>query len=95
VTVTCPTTTLAPGDDPIVCTASGTAALGQQNLASHVTAKVIPRDDGEELGTVQASDPSHYFGYTLGLDLVKRTNQIVTEPPGPGLIDRQHRDLDV
>jgi uncharacterized repeat protein (TIGR01451 family) len=86
VTVTCPTTTFAPGDDPIVCTASGTAALGQQNLAGHVTAKVTPVTTGIELGTVEASDPSHYFGYTLGLDLVKRTNgQIVTEPPGPGL----------
>lgn len=86
VQVTCPTTTLGPEDDPIICTAASTAQLGQQSLVAHVSAKVTPLSTGVELGMVQASDASHYFGYTLGLDLVKRTNgQVVPEPPGPQL----------
>jgi hypothetical protein len=85
--ITCPTATLEPGDDPILCTAEGPAAPGQQALAGHVSASVIAQDSGEMFGTVHAEDFSHYFGYALGLDLVKLTNgQLVVEgSPGPEL----------
>jgi len=84
VTVTCPVTTLEPGNDPIMCTASGTAGLGQQNLAGHVTAKALIHPTQDVLGRVETSDTSHYFGYALGLGLVKLTDgQQVPAPPGP------------
>jgi uncharacterized repeat protein (TIGR01451 family) len=86
-TVICPKLTLGPGEDTMVCTATGTAAAGLQNMAGHVSAKVVAQGSQTELGTVTASDPSHYFGYFLGLDLAKYTNdQVVNEPPGPNLV---------
>jgi len=54
-TVSCPATTLAPGDST-TCTATGTAAAGQYENTGTVTA-VSP--DGS---LVIASDPSHYIG---------------------------------
>ncbi len=86
VNVICPEVTLGPGEDSMVCTATGTPSAGMQNVPGHVSAKVIAQDTQTELGTITASDPSHYFGYYLGLDLTKYTNdQLVVEPPGPGL----------
>jgi uncharacterized repeat protein (TIGR01451 family) len=81
----CPKTTLNPGEN-MVCQVEGMAAVGQQSSAGKVNAKAVVQATQVELGAVQESDTSHYFGYTLGLALEKRTNgQVALEPPGPGL----------
>ena len=59
VTVTCPKTTLAPGES-MTCTASGIATAGQ--YANVGTASGTPNGGS----AVTASDPSHYFGQALG-----------------------------
>ena len=88
VTVNCPLTWLDPGDETMICTAEATADSGQQALSGHVSAKVVLVSNSQELGSVENSDPSHYFGYTpQGLALTKYTNGINVEgPPGPELI---------
>lgn len=87
VAVTCPMTTLEPGDDHIICNAESIAEPGLQGSAGHISAKVVSVDTGETFGTIHTQDSSHYFGYLLGLDLVKLTNgQLVQTPPGPELL---------
>ncbi|MFH1175768.1 MAG: GEVED domain-containing protein [Acidobacteriota bacterium] len=81
VTVTCPKSTLEPGES-MTCTASGTAQAGQ--YANIGTAA------GTEAGTpepVLAQDPSHYFGVaSVAVSLEKATNgQDADLPPGPVL----------
>ncbi|HEY1409950.1 MAG TPA: hypothetical protein VF434_13490, partial [Promineifilum sp.] len=59
VTVTCPQTSLAPGES-MTCTASGIAAAGSYHNIGTVT--------GENSGTeITDSDPSSYFGLTPGV----------------------------
>lgn len=79
VSVSCPGTTLAAGAS-MTCTGSGTAQAGQYSNLGTVAATTSP--SGEN---VVASDPSHYYGQTLGL--IKRTNGIESNaPPGPVLV---------
>jgi hypothetical protein len=54
VAVTCPSTTLAPGQS-MTCTGSGVAALGQYRNVGTVTAQ-------SSLSAVTDTDPSHYLG---------------------------------
>jgi hypothetical protein len=58
VTVTCPATSLTPGQS-FTCTASGTATQGQYRNVGTVTASSAS-------GSVTASDASHYFGQVAG-----------------------------
>jgi hypothetical protein len=60
VIVTCPKTTLAPGES-MTCTGSGTAALGQYQNVGTVTA-------GSTVGSATDSDASHYLGKEPGED---------------------------
>ena len=67
VTVTCPSTALAPGDSA-TCTATGKATAGQYANVGTVTAI-------DPLGkTLTASDPSHYLGVVPGIEIEKATN---------------------
>jgi len=59
VTVTCPKTTLAPGES-MTCTGSGTATAGQYSNVG--TASGTPAGGS----AVTASDPSHYYGQPAG-----------------------------
>jgi hypothetical protein len=77
VTVSCPGNTLDSGLE-MTCTASGVATAGQYANTGTVTASPPAGAD------VEASDPSHYYGATLGLSLEKRTNgQEADTAPGP------------
>jgi uncharacterized repeat protein (TIGR01451 family) len=60
-TVTCPGTTLMPGES-MVCTASDVAVAGQYANLGSVDAT------SPTLGTVSAADASHYFGQSVALD---------------------------
>ena len=63
------------------CQSSGVALTGQQ-----MTTATVQSTAEMNLGLVSASDESYYFGYTLGLELVKYTNGIhVSAAPGPNL----------
>src|SRR3954469_7705599 len=67
VAVTCPRTTLGPGDN-MVCTASGVAAAGAYANIGSVTGV-------DPFGTrVNDANPSHYFGAAPGIDIEKATN---------------------
>ena len=80
-------TMLDPEDDPLTCTATGTAEEGQYENTATVTATVgsIPEGVGrqllgeEELPTVEDSDPSHYFGSALR---ITKTPDSQTVNPG-------------
>jgi hypothetical protein len=77
VVVSCPSTTLAPGES-MTCTANGIVQPGQYANLGSVTADI------PDITTVGASDPSHYFGQTLVLE--KATNGADADlPPGPTL----------
>src|SRR5262249_22687176 len=65
--ITCPGTSLAPGET-MTCTATGVAVAGQYENNGTVTA--APTSGG----TVTATDPSHYFGSAAGIDIEKDTN---------------------
>jgi uncharacterized repeat protein (TIGR01451 family) len=65
--VACPAATLAVGAS-MTCTAAGIAQRGQYANLATVTAI-----DGAAQ-TVSDSDPSHYFGYLLQIDVEKSTN---------------------
>ena len=73
----CDDTELDPGDSTL-CTATGTAELGQ-----YVNAAIAVALD--PFGTPVASDdPSHYFGAEGGISVFKYTNGLdANEPPGP------------
>lgn len=59
------------------CTQIGVAALGQ--YANNATVNGV-----SQCGPVDAQDPSHYFGYRLGIDLEKSCNAVdADQPPGP------------
>jgi large repetitive protein len=75
--VTCQTTSLDLGAST-TCSASGTAAVGQQSAAATATAS-------SAIGqVVQAADDTHYFGATLDMAMSKYTNgQAAAQPPGP------------
>ncbi|MFK7886530.1 MAG: SdrD B-like domain-containing protein [Gammaproteobacteria bacterium] len=77
VTVTCPSMTLDPGVS-MTCTGSGTAIAGQYaNLGS--VSGTPPVGD-----PVTATDPSHYFGTSSGIDIEKATNGADADlPTGP------------
>jgi hypothetical protein len=76
VTVTCPVTTLQPGEST-TCTATGTATAGQYANTGKVTAS-------STAGPVTANDPSHYLGVAPGIDIEKATNGVDADlPPGP------------
>jgi hypothetical protein len=75
--VSCPTSTLAAGTS-MTCTMMGTASAGQYaNLGTVVGTPPV--------GTpVEASDPSHYYGVRLAIELEKQTDgQNADTPPGP------------
>jgi uncharacterized repeat protein (TIGR01451 family) len=74
VAVTCPGTTLAPGES-MTCTAAGTALPGQYTNVGTVTAT------HPTLGEVAASDPSHYLGQDQVLDFGD-----AADPPYPTLL---------
>ena len=70
----------------------GRVPQGQQSDMVYVSATTwLDEVEPIELGVVTASDISHYFGYTLGIDLEKFTNGAdVSDPPGIELpIDSQ------
>ena len=79
VAVTCPVTSLAPGEDTL-CTAEGTAAEGPYANVGTVTA--THPFTGSPL---VVSDPSHYVGVTSGIDIEKATNGVDDDddPTGP------------
>ncbi len=82
VAVTCPQSTLAPGES-MTCSASGTAELGQYANVGTVTAYFT------EIDPVSATDPSHYLGFPTSdaVDLQKATEGIDADlPPGPALV---------
>jgi hypothetical protein len=77
VTVSCPGSTLAAGQ-AMTCTAGGTASAGQ--YANVGTATGTPPVGNN----VTASDPSHYFGQTAAVAIVKKTNGTNNDvAPGP------------
>ncbi len=80
----CPQTTLTAGES-MTCTASSTAAEGQQSDTATVNADAwLGGEQPANLGQISAEDTDHYFGYALDLDLVKYTNgNHVSDPPGP------------
>ncbi|PIE69741.1 MAG: hypothetical protein CSA21_00585, partial [Deltaproteobacteria bacterium] len=67
--ISCPATTLDVGGT-MTCTANGTATAGQYSNDATVTG-TSPTGD-----TVSATDPSHYFGETGGIDIEKSTNGV-------------------
>ena len=74
--ITCPKNTLAIGES-MTCSANGTAVAGQYANVGTVTAD-------SSGGSVNDSDPSHYFGVTSGIDIEKATNgQDADTPTGP------------
>jgi hypothetical protein len=82
VAITCPQTTLAPGE-AMTCTAAGTVTVGQYANVGTVTGTPPA---GPPLAD---SDPSHYLGVSTmpAVDLEKATNgQDADVPPGPGLL---------
>lgn len=79
--VSCPGTQLAVGES-MVCTATVTAETGQ-----HASTGLAHARDTLGMGEASASDISQYFGFYLGLSLVKMTNgKDVNAPPGPELL---------
>ena len=75
--VTCPQTTLPVGG-MMTCTATGTSIRGQYANTATVTGI-----DGAQQ-TVSDTDPSHYFGYILQIDIEKATNgEDADTPTGP------------
>jgi uncharacterized repeat protein (TIGR01451 family) len=79
VAVTCPATTLAVGGS-MTCTGTGSAVAGQYENVGQVTAFSVT----EPTTPVQDSDPSHYFGESPGVALVKTTNgEDANNPTGP------------
>jgi uncharacterized repeat protein (TIGR01451 family) len=81
VQVSCPQTTLAPGE-PMVCTAGGIAFLGAyRNVGTAVG--TLPTGTG-----ISANDASHYFGIDPAIEIQKYTNgQDADEPPGPYVLE--------
>lgn len=80
VTINCPKTTLGLGES-MICTASGTAVLGQYSNIGSVTAS--PPGD---LPAVSDADPSHYFGVQPSIQVVKKTNGFDSNtPPGQAI----------
>jgi len=78
VTISCDKNTLVVGEN-IVCSASGTAGAGQYSNTATVTA--TPPGGLAPFG---ASDTSHYFGVTTGVQIIKFTNgQDANTAPGP------------
>ncbi len=77
--VTCPVTTLAPGA-ATTCSATGVAERGLYSNVGTVTA-TDPLDQ-----VVTATDPSHYYGFLLQIDIEKYTNgQDADTPTGPSI----------
>ena len=75
VAVSCPATTLGPGES-MTCTASDTVIAGQYMNIGTVTAEL------PDSSSVIANDPSHYFGQSLRIE--KATNgEDAGDPPGP------------
>ena len=77
--VECPASFLGP-DESMTCTATGVVQAGPYANMGTVTATSSGGSD------VSDSDPSHYFGGNVGVDIEKATNgQDADEPPGPTL----------
>lgn len=78
VTVSCPKSSLT-AEESMTCTASGIVEVGQYSNTATVSG-----NDGE--GTIEDSDPSHYYGVNPKLNLEKTTNgQDADAPPGPAI----------
>ena len=87
VNVSCPATTLAPGDS-FTCTASGTAVIGQYANDSTVVGQGVDGDGNPVGDPVTDADPSHYFGANPGIDIEKATNgQDADTPTGPAITE--------
>ncbi len=90
VTVDCPQTTLDPNES-MTCTGSGSATEGQYDNLGTATGSPLDASgnplqapDGGDADDVTDSDPSHYFGVTLGLTIEKRVaGHIADVAPGP------------
>ena len=77
--ITCPSTTLAIGAS-MICSTTGTAVRGQYVNSATVTAV----DAANQTHT--DTDPSHYFGYLLQIDIEKATNgEDADTPTGPNV----------
>jgi hypothetical protein len=79
VTVSCPKTTLAVGEE-MTCTANGTAEAGQYaNIGTVVGTPPVGSN-------VTDTDPSHYFGVAPSIDIEKATNgEDADAPTGPSI----------
>ncbi|MEL6983202.1 MAG: SdrD B-like domain-containing protein, partial [Actinomycetota bacterium] len=88
VTVSCPMTTLDPGES-MVCTGSGVATAGQYSNLGTVSGQPTDPNTGDPFGgPISGSDPSHYFGGGGGLVIEKSTNgQDADVPPGPSITE--------
>ncbi|MCM2315962.1 MAG: hypothetical protein NDJ92_12530, partial [Thermoanaerobaculia bacterium] len=76
-TVTCPKTTLQPGES-MTCTAAGTALAGPHVHQGSVTGTPACG------GNVTDTDPAHYNGLTAGMTLELLVNgEDADDPPGP------------
>ena len=79
-TISCPYTTLAPGES-MECNATGIAVAGQYENNATVTA-ISPTG-----GTVSDSDMSFYFGQDPSIDIEKMTNGVdASGTPGPVIL---------
>lgn len=80
VTVNCPGTTLAAGE-MMTCTAGGTAQSGQYANVGTATAEL------PEVGTVTATDPSHYFGEEPAPAVsATKTGELTVDVDGDGAV---------
>ena len=86
VAVTCPQSTLAPGE-AMTCTGSGVATLGQYRNQGDVAGQPVD-DQGSRFGPpVTDTDPSHYVGIRPDIDLEKATNgEDADHAPGPEVV---------
>ncbi len=73
VTVSCPQAALAIGAS-MTCTANSSATAGQYANIGSVTADGQPNPGDTPTPVTPGTDPSHYYGSTPSIDLVKYTN---------------------
>lgn len=80
-TISCPSTTLGPGESMDCSEPTGTAVAGL--YANVATVRANPVQGGS---TVTDTDPSHYYGYEPGIDIEKSTNGVDADTPtGPSI----------
>ena len=82
--VTCPQTSLAPGQS-MTCTATTPALAGQQTNTATATGEGVDNNDSPVGNSVSTTDTGNYFGQTPAIALVKQING-QHETAAPGLI---------